>query len=79
MNRILKKALITALDNSIDEIARLQKENKEMKERAINACELVYSLTKQVSSLESELAAAKTRDFNRSKRIKQSTANKPDS
>ncbi len=65
----MKKALMTALDNSIDEIARLQKENKGIKKRAVDACELVYSLTEQVSSLEKELAAAETRDFNRSKRI----------
>ena len=67
--RISREVLMQVIDNFIDEIARLQKANKEIKETAVNACELVYSLVQQVDSLEKQLAAAETRDFNRAKRI----------
>ena len=67
--RISREVLMQVIDNFIDEITRLQKANKEIKETAVNACELVYSLVQQVDSLEKQLAAAETRDFNRAKRI----------
>ncbi len=56
--RISREVLIQVIDNSIDEIARLQKANREIKETTVNACELVYSLAQQVNNLEKQLAVA---------------------
>ncbi len=81
--RVSRKVLMKALDNSIDEIARLQKENTKIKERAYDACELVFSMGEQIEeasqvvwNLESENESLRcsesfheTRDYNRARRI----------
>ena len=80
---ISTELLIDLLDGAIDEIARLQKEVKEVKERAYDAGEMVFSMTEEilkvdqlVKNLESENESLRcsesfheTRDYNRSRKI----------
>ncbi len=81
MEEISTELLIDLVDGAIDEIARLQKEVKEVKERAYDAGEMVFSMTEEIlkvdqltKNLESENESLRcseafheTRDYNRAR------------
>lgn len=79
MKRVPRRILMIALDNAIDEVARLKKENQEVRERAYDACEAVFDLCQEVGKLEQQIeelsmqvALSETREYNRAKRIGES-------
>ena len=83
MEEISTEFLMDVLDSAIDEIARLQKEVKEVKGRAYDAGEMVFSMTEEIlkvdqltKNLESENESLRcsesfheTRDYNRAERM----------
>ena len=74
--RLSKRILLKMLDDTIDELARKEVENREIKEKAFTACKLVESLAQQIKNLESEVESLQlsesfyeTRDYNRARII----------